>query len=958
MKIFCWYMIVGLSMVLTQRSAAQTNEKEKMIQLGLKQDSLMYAHLNKRDFKSALEACALKEEYFFKGEAYAKYVKARNDKAWFYHRMDSLALLKNAVFKNVELANQYLEKEDKQWIRAKEQVNSYYYILGDYKSALEVIKEVIPLKEKLNLSKSDIAITYQNLGNAYNRLRDSDNALSSFKKSLKVLSRDMKTELDLGERYNNIARTYNFRGELDSALVYLEKAEKLFDNIDFKGRYKNQKVHTYTLFVETWLKKEDFQKAKYYLESIEEIPLSNSEKVIWNEFRTKYYRATKNYELSIASIQEAIRLAEETGARNSIPSKARRQIEFAKTLIENGKDDEALIVVQQGLQILSPTWKGKDHLESPKSDQLFDKPDALILLQEKGRILNRKHKETEDNSYLNSSYRTYLIACDVIRDVRQGIRSTDSRNDLSETAISVYEEAIDVAYELSKRTGKEDFIATAFRLAESNKAQLLLENLNEQEALGYAGLPDTLRAKEHDMRIYLAALEDRALREGRESDNDEDIFNLRQELSQFTSFLESSYPRYFQLKYNNEAIDPTEIQEKLLDNSTAVIEYFVGERKIFVFLITKEAFFMDELVIKASEMNQINALRNVLRERPGSNSSESEYQEFVESSVSVYNAYVKEAMDKLPTSVSKLIVIPDDQINYIPFEVLLKDIPLGKASYALDAQSYLFEDYTVNYNYSATLLKKVMSKEESDFESNFIGYAPTFSAPFVDDARATVYELSVLKCNMDEVNAINSMMEGVGRLSDSATKENFLNEVNSYKIVHLATHAFVNQNDSKLNRIFLQDDFLSDVNLYNLELNTELAVLSACNTGSGELLKGEGVMNLARGFINAGCSSTLMSMWSVDDCATSELMQLFYEGIKNGLNKDEALRQAKITYLNSATKTKLHPYYWAAFVPFGDMKALELSGGLFSGFGLPLLLSLGFLVFGVVYLRRKSKQNS
>ena len=135
-----------------------------------------------------------------------------------------------------------------------------------------------------------------------------------------------------------------------------------------------------------------------------------------------------------------------------------------------------------------------------------------------------------------------------------------------------------------------------------------------------------------------------------------------------------------------------------------------------------------------------------------------------------------------------------------------------------------------------------------------------------------------------------------------------------------------------------------------MELNSELAVLSACNTGSGELVKGEGVMNMARGFINAGCSSTLMSMWSVDDCATSDIMLRFYEGLKKGLNKDEALRAAKLSYLESVSKTKMHPYYWAAFVPFGDMAAMEIGG---KSNLLYYLLPIGLIVLLFLFFRLK-----
>ncbi|MEM9824896.1 MAG: CHAT domain-containing protein, partial [Bacteroidota bacterium] len=109
---------------------------------------------------------------------------------------------------------------------------------------------------------------------------------------------------------------------------------------------------------------------------------------------------------------------------------------------------------------------------------------------------------------------------------------------------------------------------------------------------------------------------------------------------------------------------------------------------------------------------------------------------------------------------------------------------------------------------------------------------------------------------------------------------------------------------------------------YNLQLNAELTVLSACNTGSGKLIKGEGVMSLARGFIHAGCPSVLMSLWSVDDCATSKIMLQFYQHITDGKSKDHALRLAKIDYLSTADRLHQHPYYWSAFVQVGNTAPL------------------------------------
>ncbi len=953
MKRLLWYINLGFALLLSSSVNAQDCEKENYYLLGLHANEMMYYHYNAKDYQSAIDFCTKKIEYYFKAESWAYYIYALNDRAFLYDIIDDLSSYKEAVFSNFEEAEKYLEKSHPQWLRAKEQINSYYYNIGDYKKALEIVKEVIPIQEESNAAPLVISNTYLNLGTNYNKLKDTENALSSFKKSIKVLYTGRRLGLRSGERFNNIARTFKYRGELDSALIYLDSAESLFDTIMLKHKFKAKKVNTYILLAETWLEKKDFKKSKYYLDLTRKLPLNTKETIIWHERLAKYYRELGQFEKSINAATKATELAEETGIRFAPPLRARRNIDLTKTFVESNNEDAALTLLQESLNILAPTFEDEGYQSNPKSDMLFDKPDALVVLQEKARILRRKYEELNDIELLKSSYNTYLTACDVIRDVRQGIRSADSKNDLSERSVSVYEEAIQAAYQLSKMTNDKEYISMAFKLAESNKAQLLLENLNENEARGFEGIPDSLFDKGNDLKMYLAALEDRALREGKEGEDDDDIFDLRQELDQFSSFLENSYPRYFQLKYNNEPIDVSMVQDKILDDATALVEYFVGVEKVYVFVITKDQFFMDERIKGASDIEQIVKLRGLLKNRPGDESPETEYSNFTKSSRAVYTAFVQDAIDKLPESIKTLIIIPDDQINYIPFEVLLVEDPNGESSYSLNAQSYLFEKYAVNYNYSATLLNKVISKETSNFKANFIGYAPTFSAPGTSGTRSSMnFELSSLKCNMDEVNDIESMIGGAKRISDKATKDNFLKEVNDYKIVHLATHAFVNPNDSKLNRIFLQDDFLSDVNLYNLELNTELAVLSACNTGSGELLKGEGVMNLARGFINAGCSSTLMSMWSVDDCTTADLMLLFYKGIKNGLQKDEALQKAKIEYLETANKTKLHPYYWAAFIPFGDMEAMDLTSNWFSNPIVPIGLIIGLFVVFLYYNKK------
>jgi CHAT domain-containing protein len=124
--------------------------------------------------------------------------------------------------------------------------------------------------------------------------------------------------------------------------------------------------------------------------------------------------------------------------------------------------------------------------------------------------------------------------------------------------------------------------------------------------------------------------------------------------------------------------------------------------------------------------------------------------------------------------------------------------------------------------------------------------------------------------------------------------------------------AFTQKNDT------LEDGLLNTYEIYSMKLNCRMSVLSSCNSGSGKLQRGEGVISLARGFIYAGCPSIIMTLWTVEDKSGVDLMTSFYENLKTGQNKTEALRQAKLDFLENADPLKAHPYFWAGYVVIGD----------------------------------------
>lgn len=182
-----------------------------------------------------------------------------------------------------------------------------------------------------------------------------------------------------------------------------------------------------------------------------------------------------------------------------------------------------------------------------------------------------------------------------------------------------------------------------------------------------------------------------------------------------------------------------------------------------------------------------------------------------------------------------------------------------------------------------------------------------------------------------EVTEIGDIIPRKIFLGEKASEENFKKYAPNAAIIHLATHTIINEDEPMYSKLIfspkdtaLEDGLLHTYELYNLDLNAKLAVLSACNTGTGKLIRGEGIMSLARGFMYAGCPGIVMSLWPVDDRSTSGIMSQFYSGISDGLDKETALRTAKLNYLRNAGDIKSAPYYWAGFVLIGDSGPVKL----------------------------------
>lgn len=304
-------------------------------------------------------------------------------------------------------------------------------------------------------------------------------------------------------------------------------------------------------------------------------------------------------------------------------------------------------------------------------------------------------------------------------------------------------------------------------------------------------------------------------------------------------------------------------------------------------------------------------------------------------SMELYQKLIAPVRSKL-TQIDRLIIIPDDELNYLPFEALQDE-----------TRRYLIQNFSVQYQYSTALFEK---KGHDNIKTTTLAFAPFASKSFTDTAG---FSFSSLPASKEEVNKLPGEI-----FTDSiATKQNFLTIANHYGVIHLATHASVN-NEMPL-RSFIafypgknQNDYrLYAAEIYNMNLDsTQLIILSACETGTGKLVKGEGLMSLSRAFAYAGCPNIITSLWKAEDKTTAFISQRLHNYLNKGFSKDKALQQAKLDLLNSNDidphfKT---PAYWAHLIFIGQYEPARPSNTWW-------WIGGGILFLTIIYLFYKKK---
>ncbi|MEM7368749.1 MAG: CHAT domain-containing tetratricopeptide repeat protein [Bacteroidota bacterium] len=770
---------------------------------------------------------------------------------------------------------------------------------GDFHRGISYYTQVIDiLHDSLDHDINAVASTidaYRDLAILYTDFNEDSLALDYYQKGDQLIKKNPSLDRStIAYLYYNWANFYRKIRDFDRSIPFSKKILQEYD--ESVSTPDDQSIRIRTLFVlgQTYIDKRAFGKADPILkQAIKE------NKALENSF----FGHERDPFLGIILFQ------------------------LARSLRNQGRFPEALQTYQQALfQVCHSFADTVTHNNPPIEDLKIEIYWMPLLLKAKAETQIKIAQKSQSLDDWKANLRTYQLLLSLLDRDKKNLVDEKSKIYMLGKTYPAFEGATYVALQLFKKTEQASYVEQAFLFAEKSKSALLLAKLQDATAQSVAGIPDSILTKEQEMQRTCNNLRGKIFAEKIHKTFPDsvlvqyrkELFELEEELANMKAGMEEEYPIYFHTRYANRFASIQEIQQQLAHSKTAIIEYVWGGSGAFAIGISDSAVSFRRI---SPETFSARILERVLSQIHQADSSYT--WNLREELFELHQALIQPTLEELGSSIDHLIIIPDGQLGYLPFDILLREQNQQEPK-------YLIKDYSISYANSASLL--FLEKEFQHPTYSFAGFGPRYS-----------HEL-ILPYTQTEVDQLQEMMDGEIFVNEQATKQNFLEKGIHSKILHLAMHGFPNDQEPLLSSLLFQSDSsrkgesLFAYELYTVSLAAELAVLSACHTGYGPVAKGEGIRSIARSFQYAGCPSVVMSLWEANGLVAKDLMPLFYGYLKAGHRKDVALQQAKIDFLDSAPTQLLHPQMWANFVLIGDPGPLSKETHNWWIWGLLLLL--------------------
>ncbi|MDZ7261131.1 MAG: CHAT domain-containing protein, partial [candidate division KSB1 bacterium] len=812
----------------------------------------------------------------------------------------------------------FQEIGNKKWIETiLGDLGMFYFEIGDYTNAWKYYEQAYTMACEIN-DKKDQARHLNNIGNISKNMGKYPEALEYFKRAL-AIDREVGNEWGAGIRLGNISELYCDLGD------YLKAGEYSHQALMLSRRLGDRRSET--------------------------INLTNTGNI---------YAYLNDYSKALEFYQQALKTSIDIGYRQTQATalemigdvyrnlgdylKAKDYYEQARTLADQIGDKRLKGYILNSLGNVS--LKLTDFTQSAEFHR-----QALIV----GKELNEVNILVEAHTGLAMAYENqkkykqalthYQHAVEKIESVRTELQIEQHKLTFLATNIVTYERLIN----LLAAAPQKGYDKEAFHYAERAKSRALLDILFQGRAFhNLAELPTALKQK---LWIAEKKLENKHLELSTELTKNEDardkelvlslydeIESLQQARVQLWQELKEKYPRYYQLT-NPRLLTAQEVQRNILHDKQVLVEYLVGDDRIFIWILTRQHLDFKTINLTRKELEARLAHISPIFKKEKEITEDKIDHRWANFRLELLHELYQLLLEKpaarfLETGV-ELIIVPDDLLYYFPFEILVTEIKGDKVH-------YLVESHPISYASSASLLNPELQKERKAQQGLLAFGNPDFGEEqnkgFMEWVSSLVPFKSLLRGNRfkplpnaeAEVRAIAENFKGpaifIGR---EATEERFKQMAPDFRFIHLATHHLTDDRQPMYSKIVLaqtgeetEDGYLQTYEVYNnLWLNADMVVLSGCNTGLGKLSRGEGLIGMTRAFLYAGVPSLVVSLWPVDDESTALLMKNFYQYLKTGLNKMQALQKAKLDLIKS-NDWKQDPFYWGPFVLIGDGKAL------------------------------------
>jgi CHAT domain-containing protein/tetratricopeptide (TPR) repeat protein len=853
-----------------------------------------------------------------------------------------------------------------------------HYFLGEAEKALQIFKHALSLWPEKNWAERSRALV--NAGYAYFDLRQMDNALDYYEESL-TQSRSEGNRRGEASALRAIGGVYSYQGNKQMAFQYHSDAVSLFRVVgDRNGEavalnglgYVYRNLADYTKSLDCYLRALEIFRAlgnrEYENFTLTRVGkayegLGDNAKAL-EYYKLAFSRTVKYPQTRVNALNSIGTVLESMGNPREAMPYYRSALSIYKTI----KDKMGEAATLNNLGRLFATFGRREAALRQFSKALMVSRGVQDRRGEVSILLNIAKTQNDAEDYVNAR-RTVEDSLRLIESLRSEVASPALRASYFASVRQHYELNVDILMRSAQRDSGRSYAEDAFAVSERARARSFLEMLYESQINIREGVDPALieQAKSLVTQLNVAAERYSALLASQKTEEAAAMGRQVDELSAQNEAIEaeinSRSPRYAALTHS-QPLTVKEVQTQLLDDDSVLLEYMLGDQRSYVWAVTRTEVTTYQLPSRAEIEAPARKFYEALSANvplPGA-TLEQHQQRLAEANMRIQE--LEDSLGKLlvePASAKlqnkRLIIVPDGALQYIPFQALTI------SSRTNDARIPLLVEHEIVYEPSASTLGIVLAETRQRhtapnsiavfanpvFEANDARVRNSRQARLRTESAESVSvresfrdvgfeegKIPALPASREEAEAIMSLAPwgtGLSALGFDANRAAVMKpELTQYRIIHFATHGLIDYQRPELSGLVLslvdqnglpQDGFLRLNDIYNLRLSANLVVLSACNTGLGKEVKGEGLIGLTRGFMYAGAKGVVASLWKVDDEATAELMKLFYEGMfRRGLTPAAALREAQLSMWRQ--KRWQAPYYWAAFVIQGQYNQNEV----------------------------------